>query len=105
MMGKDPLVTIYVVNHNYEKYLEESIQSCINQNFKDFEVLIINNSPCDESEKIIEKYLNLDYVRTFNGVDSSLISAANLALHEKSRKNILCASMQTTFCMPMRCWL
>ena len=67
MIGKDPLVTIYIVNHNYEKYLEESIQSCINQNFKDFEVLIINNSPCDESEKIIEKYLNLDYVRTFNG--------------------------------------
>ena len=88
-MGKDPLVTIYVVNHNYEKYLEESIQSCINQNFKDFEVLIINNSPCDESEKIIEKYLNLDYVRTFNGVDSSLISAANLALHESRGKYIM----------------
>ncbi len=89
MMGKDPLVTIYVVNHNYEKYLEESIQSCINQNFKDFEVLIINNSPCEESEKIIEKYLNLDYVRTFNGVDSSLISAANLALHESRGKYIM----------------
>ena len=54
MIGKDPLVTIYIVNHNYEKYLEESIQSCVNQTFKNFEVLIIDNSPCDESERIIK---------------------------------------------------
>ena len=89
MIDKDPLVTIYIVNHNYEKYLEESIQSCINQNFKNFEVLIINNSPCDESEKIIEKYVHLDYVRNFIGIDSSLISAANLALQESRGKYIM----------------
>jgi len=89
MIGKYPLVTIYIVNHNYEKYLEESIQSCVDQTFKDFEVLIINNSPCHESEKIIGKYLNLDYVRTFIGIDTSLISAANLALRESRGKYIM----------------
>jgi glycosyltransferase involved in cell wall biosynthesis len=42
--------------YNTEKYLNESIESILNQTFKDFELLIINDGSTDKSEEIIKSY-------------------------------------------------
>ena len=34
---KDPLVTIYITNHNYGKYINKAIRSVLNQSLKEFE--------------------------------------------------------------------
>ena len=51
-------VTVYILNHNYAKYLDQSIKSVINQTYKDIELIIIDNNSKDESKKIIKKYRN-----------------------------------------------
>ncbi|MBW4470413.1 MAG: glycosyltransferase [Stenomitos rutilans HA7619-LM2] len=51
-----PKVSIVVVNYNYSKYLDERIQSFLNQTYLDFELLIIDNGSTDKSVEIIEKY-------------------------------------------------
>ena len=38
-MIKDPLVSIYITNHNYGKYIEKSIKSAVNQNYKNIEII------------------------------------------------------------------
>ena len=47
MIKKDPLVTIYITNYNYGKYLQKSIESVLNQTFKNFELIIIDDGSTD----------------------------------------------------------
>ena len=45
---------------NCEKYLDESINSILNQTYRDFEFFIINDGSTDNSEKIIKNYQKKD---------------------------------------------
>ena len=51
-----PLVTIYIVNHNYHEYLNQSIKSVLNQTYQNFELIIIDNGSDNKSKTIIKKY-------------------------------------------------
>jgi len=42
-MNPQPLVSILVVSHNSEKDLEAGLQSIYDQDYKNFEVMVINN--------------------------------------------------------------
>jgi glycosyltransferase involved in cell wall biosynthesis len=53
---KYPEVTVLMPVYNGEKYLRESIESILNQTFKDFEFLIINDGSTDGSVLIVEEY-------------------------------------------------
>ena len=46
--------------YNAEMYLDQSIQSILNQTFRDFEFIILNDGSTDRSLEIIEKYRNID---------------------------------------------
>ena len=46
--------------YNAEDFLDESIQSILDQTFKDFEFIIINDGSTDASLQIIEKYKDRD---------------------------------------------
>ena len=60
-----PEITIYITNKNYGKYINQSINSALRQNFKNFELLIIDDGSTDKSKKIIEKYRKKKNVRIF----------------------------------------
>ncbi|MCP3761379.1 glycosyltransferase [Domibacillus sp. A3M-37] len=51
-----PKVTVLMPVYNGELYLKEAIESILNQSFKDFEFLIINDGSTDSSEEIIKSY-------------------------------------------------
>jgi glycosyltransferase involved in cell wall biosynthesis len=51
-----PKVSVVIVNYNYAKYLDERIQSFLNQTYQDFELIIIDNGSTDNSTEIIDKY-------------------------------------------------
>ena len=54
----DPLITVIIPNYNHSPYLDERIQSVLNQTFKDFEVIILDDCSSDNSREIIENYRN-----------------------------------------------
>ena len=54
----DSLVTVYITNHNYGKYIKKSIDSVLSQTYKNFELIIIDDGSTDNSKEIIEKYKN-----------------------------------------------
>jgi glycosyltransferase involved in cell wall biosynthesis len=53
---KKPLFSIIIVTYNSEKYLEECLKSILNQNFKDYEIIVIDNQSHDRTLDIIKKY-------------------------------------------------
>jgi len=55
-MKYNPLVSIVMNCHNGEKYLKKSINSIINQTYKNWEVVFWNNNSKDNSKKIFKKF-------------------------------------------------
>ena len=52
----DSLVSVVMPVHNGEKFLREAIESVLNQTYKNFEFLIIENCSTDSSVEIIKSY-------------------------------------------------
>ena len=81
-------VTVYILNHNYGKYIEQSIKSVINQTYKNIELLIIDNGSKDNSKKIIEKYKNRKNIKVFYQRNFKLSKSNNIAI-KKSNGNYI----------------
>lgn len=61
MMGNnEPLLSIVLPVYNSEKYVGKAIESILNQTFKDFELIIVNDASKDNSINICKKYSYID---------------------------------------------
>lgn len=52
--------SICIPNYNYGQYIGNTIQSVLNQNFDDFQVLISDNNSIDNSWEVIQSYASKD---------------------------------------------
>ncbi|KAB2644789.1 MAG: glycosyltransferase [Verrucomicrobia bacterium] len=55
--NNEPLVTVIVPNYNHENYLKERFQSIINQNYRNIEIIILDDASEDNSKEIIDQLL------------------------------------------------
>ena len=60
MTENKPLVSIIMPIYNAERYLKEAIESVLNQNYTNFELLLINDRSTDKSKEICEEYSKKD---------------------------------------------
>lgn len=59
-MEKIPCISVVIPAYNAGKYIEKCIQSIISQDFKDMEIIIINDGSTDNTKEICEKYVKMD---------------------------------------------
>ena len=60
------LVSVVMPSYNHERYLPESIESVLNQSYKDFELIIVDDDSVDSSQEIIAAYQKKDQrIRAF----------------------------------------
>ncbi len=59
-LKKEPLVSIVLPVYNGEKFLADSIESCIGQTFTNWELLIIDDGSTDRSAQIAKEYEQKD---------------------------------------------
>jgi len=86
----DSLITIYIVNKNYARFLEKSIKSALEQSYKNIELIIVDDNSNDNSKKIIEKYGKLKSVKfLFNKKSIGLIKSSNIAIKLAGGKYVL----------------
>lgn len=70
------LFSVIVPVYNISKWIVPCAESLINQTFKDYEVLLIDDGSTDESGKICDEYSNrYSFVRTFHKDNGGLVSA------------------------------
>lgn len=53
-------ISVIIPVYNVSEFLEKCIESCINQTFRDIEIIIVNDGSTDSSGLIIEKYAGSD---------------------------------------------
>jgi len=88
-MNITPLISVIMPVYNAEKYLDEAIQSILNQTYKDFEFIIINDGSKDKSLEIIEKYKNEDErILLISRENKGLVESLNEGIEKSKGKYI-----------------
>ena len=55
-MMNNPLVSVIIPNYNHAEYLDERIQSILNQIYQNFELVILDDKSTDNSVEVINRY-------------------------------------------------
>lgn len=82
-------LTVFMPVYNREKYIKDSISSILNQDYKDFELLIIDDGSTDKSIEIINSFKD-DRIRLLkNEVNKGVVYTRNRGLEEAKGEYIL----------------
>ena len=68
MVQKNILATILINNYNNQKFIKKCIKSCLNQSYKNLEIIIYDDVSSDLSKKTIKKINNKKIKKIFNNV-------------------------------------
>lgn len=71
-------VSIVIPVYNTEQYVEECIQSALNQTYKNIEVIVVNDGSTDNSLQIIRKYS--DRIKIINKENGGTATALNAGI-------------------------
>jgi cellulose synthase/poly-beta-1,6-N-acetylglucosamine synthase-like glycosyltransferase len=52
-----PKVSVIIPAYNEEKYIVQTLQAVLNQNYPDFEVIIVNNASTDKTEEVLKEFI------------------------------------------------
>lgn len=84
--SKSPKVSIVLPVYNGEKYIRQCIDSCLNQTYKNIELIIVNDASTDNTEKIVLSYNDprITYIKhqTNKNLPNALNTGFNKALGE-----------------------
>ena len=81
------LVSIIMPSYNTEKYIEDSINSVLNQTYQNWELLIVDDCSTDNTDEGVAKFLSDKRIRFFkNEKNSGAAVSRNKALREAKGK-------------------
>ena len=81
----NPKITVLMSVYNAENDLSESIESILNQSFKDFEFLIINDGSTDQTSQILHEFASQDErIKVIDQQNTGLTKALNVGIKHAS---------------------
>lgn len=84
-----PLVTVYITNYNYGQYIQQAINSVLEQSYRPIEILIIDDGSTDQSKEVIDQFENLDQITVIYQKNKGLNITNNIALRVSKGKYIV----------------
>ena len=87
-MKNNPKVSIVIVCYNYAKYIEFSIKSILKQEYKNWELIIVNDNSQDCTKEILDKYKSKKIKITNLKKNIGAYKATNLAFKNVKGKYI-----------------
>ena len=89
---KKPFISVVVTSYNYEKYIKKTLDSILNQSYKNYEVIIVEDNSKDNSMDIIKKYVskykNFHLFTHENNQNKGLIESIRLGINKSSGEYI-----------------
>ena len=85
-----PILSIIVPVYNVEKYLDTCLTSLVNQTLDNYEILVINDGTKDNSQDIIDKYVEKYPEKVFSYIkeNGGLSDARNFGIERANGKYI-----------------
>jgi len=72
-----PLISIIIPNYNNGKYIRETINSALIQDYRPIEIIVIDGASTDDSVKILHEYDNMPEVKWISEPDKGVADAVN----------------------------
>lgn len=86
-----PKVSIIITCFNLGQYLDEAINSCLNQVYGNIEIIVINDGSTEEETiQVLKGWENDNRVRVINIPNGGVANARNYGIKESSGKYICC---------------
>lgn len=83
MENNNPLISIVIPCFNSEKYLWDTLESCINQTYKKIEIIVVDDGSTDSSLNIAQKYAEKNNnIKVISIENNGQCFARNLGLKE-----------------------
>ncbi len=89
MKGDIVKVSIIIPVYNGEKYIQNCIDSVINQTYKNLEIIIVNDGSKDDTLSVLKKYKTDKRIKIINKENGGLSSARNTGLKYVSGKYLM----------------
>lgn len=87
MKSMNELVSIIMPSYNTANYIGDSIASVLNQTYKNWELIIVDDCSSDDTDEVLAKYLYDERIRYFkNETNSGAAVSRNRALREARGK-------------------
>ncbi len=96
-----PLVTVLMPVYNTDRYLQQAMDSVLNQSFSDFEFLIIDDGSTDKSLDIIKSFKDKRIRLVRNEENIKLIATLNKGI-DISLGKYICRADADDICFPTR---
>jgi glycosyltransferase involved in cell wall biosynthesis len=77
-----PYFSVVIPLYNKEKYIQNTLESVLNQTFADFEIIIVNDGSTDNSEAIVKQFTD-NRIRYYKTENQGVSTARNFGV-EKS---------------------
>lgn len=92
----NPLVSVVMPNYNNAQYVKEAIESIINQSYKNWELIIIDDCSTDNSMYILQQYIKEPKIKVFqNRINVKIARTRNNGLREVDIKSKYIAVMDS----------
>jgi glycosyltransferase involved in cell wall biosynthesis len=76
-----PLISVIIPIYNIKEYLSKSIDSIINQTYKNIEIILVDDGSTDGSSKICDEYAEMDSrIRVIHKENGGVTSARKAGL-------------------------
>ena len=94
---KNPLVSIILPVHNYEKYIQKTVNDVINQTYANFELIIVDDGSNDDTLSIINSICDERIKVIVNENEKGLSHCRNIALNQTNGDYIFYLEMHNTW--------
>lgn len=81
-------ISINILTWNSEKHIKKCLECCLNQNYNDFDIVVIDNNSSDYTVKTIEEYFNkIKIIR--NSINTGYSGGHNMGIRDSSSEYVL----------------
>lgn len=89
---KKKLISILITNHNKNKFLKKNLKKCLNQTYKNYEIILYDDRSNDGSINTVKKFKNIKIIENKKNYKSSPLNQLRgiMKAFKKSKGKLVC---------------